>query len=409
MFCSGLIFIGSVYPNYQDQDAYISKYIKNGRISENFNVPQGLERAVDFWIDIYSKYDVNHIVIHDTDYFVVYEVIDASDLADVDEFSQEIKDQIIESRIDVVKNKYRNILSEINEAQVEGNADLSGLHKDVYRKFSSIQASNVFLDASRAGRIRAQKGQASSFREGIYQSRAYISKIEEIFLNEGLPKELARLPYVESYFNPKAVSHRSAAGIWQFMRGTGKEYLKVTKYYDERKDPVVSTYAAAKLLKQSYKYLWEDWPLAVTSYNHGRFGMKKASAITGSKDLVDIIRNYNSSTFGFASKNFYAEFLAALFLDLNKKAFFDDLDDVAKTKYDLVQLIKPLKVSQIGLLLGIDKEEIRIYNPSISGLAVEKDHVLPKGAMIRMPERGLKKLASKTENIRGINNYVKFI
>ena len=327
MFCSGLIFIGSVYPNYQDQDAYISKYIKNGRISENFNVPQGLERAVDFWIDIYSKYDVNHIVIHDTDYFVVYEVIDASDLADVDEFSQEIKDQIIESRIDVVKNKYRNILSEINEAQVEGNADLSGLHKDVYRKFSSIQASNVFLDASRAGRIRAQKGQASSFREGIYQSRAYISKIEEIFLNEGLPKELARLPYVESYFNPKAVSHRSAAGIWQFMRGTGKEYLKVTKYYDERKDPVVSTYAAAKLLKQSYKYLWEDWPLAVTSYNHGRFGMKKASAITGSKDLVDIIRNYNSSTFGFASKNFYAEFLAALFLDLNKKAFFDILNE----------------------------------------------------------------------------------
>lgn len=404
-----MLTAGGLYPSYSSGGGYISKYIKNNTVSENFRVPSGLERAVDFWIDIYSKYDVDQVVIHDTEYFVIYDVIDVSDLDDIKDFSQEIKDQIIESRIDVVKNRYRNMLSEIHELGTDGGYKLNGEHKEVYKKFSGISSKDKFLEASRSGRIRAQKGQMSSFKEGVHNSQAYMDKMEAIFIEHGLPVELARIPYVESYFNPKAVSYRNAAGIWQFMKGTGKEYLKVTSLYDERMDPLASTYAAAKLLKQSHNYLWENWPLAVTSYNHGRFGMKKASAAVGSRDLVEIIKNYNSNTFGFASKNFYAEFLAALFIDLNKNSFFDDMDDIKRTGYYSIQLIKPLKVSKVEALLGVDKDEIKIYNPSISNRAIADDHVLPKGARIRISENGLKKLISKTGNKRGISGYVKFI
>ena len=391
-----------LYSNFSDSDAYVSKHVRNGYVSENFKVPPGLERSVDFWIDIYSKYDVNHIVIHDTDYYVVYDVIDVSDVSSITEFSEEIKNEIIDSRVNMVKNKYRAELKEINN-QLNFNKELSGSINDLYNKFKNISDNKKFLEASRPGRMRVQKGQASSFKKGIYYSQIYIREMEKIFSEKNLPVELARLPYVESYFNTGAVSHKNATGIWQFMKGTGSEYMRVSGAYDERKDPFSSTKAAAKLLNQSYEFLWHDWPLAVTAYNHGRFGMKKAAISTGSKDLVKIVEKYKGGSFGFASKNFYAEFLAALFIDLNKSRFFEGIEDVKLFDSGVVELIKPLKISQIELLLDVDKNEIRRYNPAILESAFERDDIIPMGAKIRIQSQRVKRLLSKTENIRGLS------
>ncbi len=379
---------------------YYSKHVKGSKITDNFVVPKGLERAVDFWIDIYSKYDVNQIVIHDTDTFVVYDVVDVSDLDLVKDLSSDIKDEIIDSRVSIIKNKYSSILKELSLSNEDDH--LSQESKEVFLKFKNIDDNNKFIEAARPGRIRAQKGQMSSFREAIYYSQLYIEDIENVLNEQGLPLELARIPYVESYYNPMAVSPRNAAGIWQFMKGTAKEYMKVSKHYDERKDPVASTYAAAKLLKQSYEYLWNEWPLAITSYNHGRFGMKRIVDRVGSKDISTIVKNYNSNTFGFASKNFYAGFLAVLYLDLNKNKFFGDISQADSTKYKAVQLTRPLKLSQLEALLGMDMDQIKRYNPAISRMAFETDAVMPKGAKIRMPK-------DLIENIRGINDYAKII
>ena len=411
MFRIFLFFIltqAPLYPNQPDADVYVSKYIPTGNVSENFKIPHGLERAVDFWIDVYSKYDVDHIIVHDTDYYVIYDVIDVSDVSNVDEFSDEIKNEIIESRVDVVKNRYRAELKEIND-RLNFKQELSGPINDLYNKFENISDNKKFLEASRPGRMRIQKGQASNFKKGIYYSQLYMGQMEKIFLDKKLPLELARLPYVESYFNPVAVSHKNATGMWQFMKGTGTEYMSVSGTYDERKDPFSSTKAAAELLNQSYEFLWHNWPLAITAYNHGRFGMKKASIVTRSKDLVEIVKKYEGGSFGFASKNFYAEFLAALFIDLNKGRFFEGIEGVKLFNSGVVELIKPLKISQIELLLDVDKNEIRSYNPAISGSAFERDDTIPRGARIRIPSQMVKKLLSKTENIRGITNYVKAI
>ena len=120
------------------------------------------------------------------------------------------------------------------------------------------------------------------------------------------------MTFVESMFNTKAHSSAGAAGIWQIMPRTGRELgLKINKKTDERMDVMKATAAAAKLLKRNYKLL-KAWPLAVTGYNHGAYGVKRAIRDVGSRDLVDLIDNYKKSTWGFASKNFYAELIAMI-------------------------------------------------------------------------------------------------
>jgi hypothetical protein len=83
--------------------------------------------------------------------------------------------------------------------------------------------------------------------------------MKQIFNKFGLPDDLVYLPHVESSFNPKAYSKFGAAGIWQFTRSTGRQYLTVDYAVDERRDPIRASVAAARLLKQNYKK-FKKWP-----------------------------------------------------------------------------------------------------------------------------------------------------
>ncbi len=109
--------------------------------------------------------------------------------------------------------------------------------------------------------------------------------------------------------------------MWQFMRSTGRRFLRIDAVVDERLDPYRSTEAAARFLEQNYIILG-SWPLALTAYNHGPGGMKRAQEQLGTSDIATIVRKYNSRSFGFASRNFYLAFLAALEIDQNPEKFF---------------------------------------------------------------------------------------
>jgi LysM repeat protein len=98
--------------------------------------------------------------------------------------------------------------------------------------------------------------------------------------------------------------------MWQFTRSTGRQYLRINNKVDERLDPLKATQAAGRLLRDNFDALG-SWPLAITAYNHGRPGMLRAQREVGS-DLVDIINEYKGPVFGYASMNFYSEFLAAV-------------------------------------------------------------------------------------------------
>ena len=96
-----------------------------------------------------------------------------------------------------------------------------------------------------------------------------------VFRDQGMPDDLALLPHVESSFNVRAYSKYGAAGVWQFMRGTGRRFMKVDYVVDESLDPITATRAAARLLRENYAILG-TWPLALTAYNHGAAGMARA-------------------------------------------------------------------------------------------------------------------------------------
>jgi membrane-bound lytic murein transglycosylase D len=111
--------------------------------------------------------------------------------------------------------------------------------------------------------------------------------------------------------------------VWQFTSGTGRSYLRISSKVDERLDPVKSSEAAARLLRDNYAALGE-WPLAITAYNHGRGGMLQAQKLYGS-DLPAIIDAYRGPVFGYASMNFYSEFLAAVQVYENYPQYFGEL------------------------------------------------------------------------------------
>ena len=142
--------------------------------------------------------------------------------------------------------------------------------------------------------------------------------------------------------------------MWQFMPETGKKFMRVDTAVDERRDPMASTRAAARLLKENYRLLG-NWPLAITAYNHGTEGIFRGIKAVGSDDLVDLIRSYQSPTFGFASKNFYAEFLAVVEIATNSDSYFPflrphrpvTLHDVAvQRQMPLQAVLKPAAISQ---------------------------------------------------------------
>src|SRR5262249_38124787 len=120
------------------------------------------------------------------------------------------------------------------------------------------------------------------------------------------------------------MSKVGAAGIWQIMPATGRRYLRVSDDVDERLNIRASTMAAAQILRENYEMLG-TWPLAITAYNHGANGIKQAVATVGTTDFGAIVQRYRGPLFGFASQNFYAEFLAAVDLAQHYKQYFGDI------------------------------------------------------------------------------------
>lgn len=154
---------------------------------------------------------------------------------------------------------------------------------------------------------RKQSGLKARFAEGVKRESFFWPTVVK-YLDE-VPWQLGLLPHVESSFNPAAVSKVGAVGMWQIMPSTGRMY----NIKDKRvlKDPNVSSKLAIKILKENYSKTG-SWPLALTAYNHGLGGVMRAIKKTNSNDFCTIIKNYSGPKFKFASKNFYAQFLAVV-------------------------------------------------------------------------------------------------
>ena len=233
-----------------------------------------------------------------------------------------------------------------------------------------------FLDA--IDRIRFQLGQADRFHEGLIRAAAWESHIVRVLEQHGVPAEIAALPHVESSFNPAAYSKVGAAGLWQFMPSTAKRFMRVDSIVDERLDPYSATEAAANLMLYNYRLLG-SWPLAVTAYNHGPGGLRRAQEQLGTSDIAVIVKRYQGATFGFASRNFYVAFLAALEVDRNAEKYFGPITRLTDTQSTPVELPDYIAVEAFAKAFKVDMGALRVLNPALRPPIWNGTRLVPRG------------------------------
>jgi membrane-bound lytic murein transglycosylase D len=353
-----------------------------------FPTPAILKENVAFWKKVYTEWPTTMGVIHDRDYpNVIYDTIKGN-----------VESSEVKKRKELIINQLKNIYAnpESTWTSKEKNIALA------IRKFTPIDSFGSAVD-----RVRFQLGQADRYREGLIRSGLYIDTIRAILREKGVPERLAYLPHVESSFNTEAYSKVGAAGLWQFMRSTGKMYgMKIDYTVDERRDPIIATQCAAQYLSSAYKDL-QSWPLAITSYNHGVNGMKRAVKQTGSRDLAYIIQNYESRSFKFASSNFYSCFIAASEIAMNYKTYFPTLSLSPRLHFIDFTLTHYIKPEILCKSFNMTIDQLAMLNPAIREIVYDQHKKLPKGFVIHVPasltsELALAAIASIPDSLKSL-------
>ena len=342
--------------------------------SDEFPQPEAMRTAVAFWMRVYLEVTTQAGLLHDSRHLgVVYETI---------RFTNEKSKRSRQRKVDGRKRHWRAVLRRLATGKAPRNEEEETVVRLFELELGHPPKPKDYRIAAR--RVRFQLGQRDKFRNGLILSGAYEPSMRSIFRGAGLPEDLSYLPHVESSFNLNAYSKYGAAGIWQFMRTTGKRYLQINYMVDERLDPIVATRAGARLLKDNYSSLG-NWPLAITAYNHGVSGMRRAQRKLGTSDLSVIIKKYRSRTFGFASRNFYAQFLAARKVLHSYKAYFGPLKRNDPEPIDEITLPFYADVKDLARHLGVAPEVVRQYNLALRPPVFRSGKYIPKGYVLRLP------------------------
>jgi membrane-bound lytic murein transglycosylase D len=339
--------------------------------SESFQHPPELEKDIRFWIRVYTEVTTEQGLLHDDwDLGLVYEVLrfDATD-----------SPREREHRVTQAKARYAELLRRFAAGNTE---NLSRHERRILHAFGDKATPQVFRDA--VERIRFQLGQADRFHEGLIRAQAFERNISKVLSQRGVPADIGALPHVESSFNPAAYSRVGAAGLWQFMPSTARRYMRVDSLVDERLDPYSATEAAANLMLYNY-HLLGTWPLAVTAYNHGPGGLKRAQDDLGTSSIAVIVKRYNGATFGFASRNFYVAFLAALEVDRNAEKYFGPITRLPDTQSSVVELPDYIAVDALAKAFKVDLGALKVLNPALRPPIWNGSRFVPRGYGLRIP------------------------
>ena len=336
-----------------------------------FAVPADLEPDVRFWVRVYTEVTTDGGLIHDSWYLgLVYEVL---------RFEPDQSLAQRERMVAAAKARYAALLKRFADGETTA---LSRHERRILQSFGAGATRQQFLDAIE--RIRFQLGHANRFQEGLIRSQLWESHIARTLQEHGVPAEIAALPHVESSFNPAAYSRVGAAGLWQFMPATARRYMRVDDLVDERLDPYRATEAAANLMLYNYNLLG-TWPLAVTAYNHGPGGLRRAQEELGTNDIGVIVKRFQGATFGFASRNFYVAFLAALEVDRNAETFFGPLSRLPDTQNTQVEVPDYIPVDALATAFNADPGALKVLNPALRPPIWDGERFVPRGYRLRLP------------------------
>ena len=336
-----------------------------------FAHPPALERDVRFWIRVYTEVTTDQGLLHDDwNLGLVYEVL---------RFDPATSPAQRERRVAEAKARYAALLRKFAAGETD---DLTPHEKRILHAFGEHATPAEFRDA--IDHIRFQLGQADRFHEGLIRAAVWEKQIARTLAQHGVPPEIAALPHVESSFNLAAYSKVGAAGLWQFMPSTAKRYMRVDSLVDERLDPYTATDAAANLMLYNYR-LVGTWPLAVTAYNHGPGGLRQIQDELGTSDIAVIVKRYHGATFGFASRNFYVAFLAALEVDRNAEKYFGPIARLPDTDSTSVELPDYIAVDALAKAFKVDMGALRVLNPALRPPIWSGGRLVPRGYLLRLP------------------------
>ncbi|HLG59438.1 MAG TPA: LysM peptidoglycan-binding domain-containing protein [Vicinamibacterales bacterium] len=199
--------------------------------------------------------------------------------------------------------------------------------------------------------------------EGLSRGAQYLPMIQEVFRAEGLPLDLAYVPLIESAFKPNALSRAKAKGIWQFMRGTGLENgLKHDWYIDERSDPEKATRAAAKYLKTLHG-MFDDWHLALASYNGGPGRVQRAIKRSGRDDFWKLTAN--KKYLPRETRDYVPLILAAVIIARSPEQYGMNIEPIDKPVYETVTLPNAVDLRRVAEWAGTPVQTIQELNPEL--------------------------------------------
>lgn len=341
--------------------------------AELFPRPAGLLPDVAFWVRIFSGVDSDHGLLHDNRRLdIVYAELDVP---------LDLPDGTRQRRVDAERKRIEAALTALGAGKREV---LSPDEAAILEMWGKDTDSATFREA--AARVRFQRGLSDRFRAGLERSGRWRAFVEQEFSKQGIPVELAALPHVESSYNPAARSHVGASGIWQFTRSTARRFVRVDHVLDERNDPFSATKAAGQLLAYNHS-ITGNWPTAITAYNHGLSGIRRAMREYGDTAYLDILRHYDGRTFGFASRNFYVAFLAALEVDQQADRYFPGLRRESPEAYETVRLGNYISAAALSRHLRVDAGELAEHNGALQATIWQGSKLIPRDYELRVPSR----------------------
>jgi len=350
--------------------------------SEIFPVYDLIKPNVTFWTDIFTKYTRGQALVHDMGNLSrIYEELKLNPARS--------KDAALANKATKKKalEKYRAVLLALSKEKIPETP----LEKKVAALFPNTTKPVAFKLAAK--RLRVQTGLQEHFMEGVIRSGALIDEFKMIFRSYGLPEDLAYLPCLESAYDVQTYSKYGAAGLWQFTSYTGKLFMDINYVVDQRRDTIVSTHGAAQLLKRNHEKL-QNWPLAITAYNHGLYGMSRAK--NKHKTYPAIYTEYSSRSFKFASRNFYPEFIAARQVAKNYVKYYGNitLDKPGQqTRYKVQGFVA---AKDLVRTLPVDLKTLQVMNPALRKPVFDGRKYIPPGQTLYLPKHISSDLLDKT-------------
>lgn len=363
------------------------KYLEDheDRVDDAFRVTDYYYPSVNFWFLIYTQFESSSVVIHDkSNLNIIYKVLDFSSLHKKKVPKNTL--YILQSKL--ADEKLKQTKKEIDEL-IKNPFSLTVSSKKIYRTLASAGVQLPLKEKERKEyfkglkkTLRSQTGQKNFIRDGVIRSLPYQTFLNSYFKKRNLPTELLAIPFLESSFNPKAHSRVNALGPWQFMPLIGSYFVpKRTNKYDYRSNVGVSSIAGAFLLSENFRIM-KSWDLAVTAYNSGTKHLLRTKRELASNDidLEAVIKHSDSESFGFASKNFYSEFLALAHVLAYRDEIYPDLPELDRKdlKDDLRFYMAKCQIRQNRDLTTREKDDIEFYNHHIP----DSGFTLPRGFIV---------------------------